>query len=323
MAQEGPSRLAYVGAGGFSSACMYPQLRAHEVELAAVCDLVEGRAQLAAAQYGFRSTYTDYRRMLDEVRPDAVICVGGPHVHYEVGREVLQAGFPLYIQKSPAPSSAQTQELADLAAAAGVVCHVGFNLRQSEAVRRARMAMREEAFGPLTLAIVRYGLVSGPTLQDAVMDQHCHAYDTLRWLAGDVAELDVRVADVPGRRAYVVAARMASGAVATINFTSEQPFRQEFVYFELTGAGGHMLYSHDFDLLTRDPEGPDRHFRRGAYSNDPLAELRWLGYVGDVANFLAAVRGTEPDESPIADAVGTMQLCEAVYRQLQEQGAER
>ncbi len=323
MADDAPLRLAYIGAGNFSNSFMYPQLRTHNVELAAVCDLAEEKAQRAAAQYGFQRVYTDFRRMLEQVQPEAVICVGGPQVHYEVGREVLAAGFPLYVQKSPAPSPDQTQELADLAARHGVVCHVGFNLRQSEAVRQARALAGSEEFGPLTLAIVRYGLVSGPTLENAVMDQHCHAYDTLRRLGGEVDSLEVRVANVPGKRGYVVAARMQSGAVATLNFTSEQPWLQEFFYFELTGTGGHVLYSHDFDLVYRQADAPEQHWRRGVYTGDRVADLRWLGYVPDVANFLAAVRGTEPDESPVADAVGTMELCEEVYWQLQEQGAER
>ncbi|MCE5239241.1 Gfo/Idh/MocA family oxidoreductase [bacterium] len=323
MAQDGPLRLAYIGAGGFTNAFMYPQLRVHSVELAAVCDLVEAKAQQAATQYGFQRVYTDFRRMLDEVQPEAVICVGGPTVHYEIGRQVLEAGFPLYVQKSPAPSAAQTQEMADIAAARGVVCHVGFNLRQSEAVRQARALVGSDEFGPLTMAMVRYGLVSGPTLENAVMDQHCHAYDTLRRLAGEVDDLEVRVANVPGKRAYVVAAHLTNGAVATVNFTSEQPWLQEFFYFELTGTNGHVLYSHDFDLLYRYPEGPEQHWRRGVYTGDRVADLRWLGYVPDVANFLAAVRGTDQDQSPVADAVGTMKLCEAVYHQLQQRGAER
>lgn len=322
MASDHPLRLAYIGAGGFSNGFMYPQLRAHQVTLAAVCDLAEEKAKLAAAQYGFEGVYTDFHRMLDEVQPEAVICVGGPKVHYEVGRQVLQAGFPLYVQKSPAPSSEQTQELADLAATAGVVCHVGFNLRQSEAVRQARQFM-SEGFGPLTLAIVRYGLVSGRTLEDAVMDQHCHAYDTLRHLAGEVEDVEVQVATVSGLRAYVVAARMTSGAVATLNFTSEQPAAQEFFYFEMTGSQGHVLYSHDFDLRCRRPGASETYLRRGVFTGDRLADLRWLGYVQDVANFLAAVRGDEPDLSPIADAVPTMRLCEKVYRKLREQGAEQ
>ncbi|NUQ01892.1 MAG: Gfo/Idh/MocA family oxidoreductase, partial [Armatimonadetes bacterium] len=121
-----PITLCYVGAGGFSNACIYPQLAAHPVRLLGVCDLVEERAQAAARRYGFERVYTDFRTMLETQQPEAVICVGGPQVHYEVGREVLARGLPLYIQKSPAPDAAATRELAALAAAHGVPCHVGF-----------------------------------------------------------------------------------------------------------------------------------------------------------------------------------------------------
>lgn len=314
-------RLCYIGAGGFTNACMYPQLFRHDVELLAVCDLVEEKAQAAAAQYGFGMVYTDFREMLEDEQPDCVICVGGPKVHYEVGREVLERGFPLYVQKSPAPSTGQTQELADLAAAQGLVCHVGFNLRSCAAALAAREAMAEPDFGPVCLGIVRYGLVFGRTLRDAVLDQHCHGFDTLRWLCGEVTDLKVQRSRVPGDRGYVAAAQLAHGGVATVNFTSGQTPNKEFVYFEVTGLNGHYLTCHDFDLTVHRPGQPSALYRTGNYGSN-LRVLEWLGYVADLGNFLAAVRGDEPDRAPIADAVATMALCEEAYRQLREQGAE-
>jgi len=41
-----------------------------------------------------------------------------------------------------------------------------------------------------------------------------------------------------------------------------------------------------------------------------------MGYVGDVANYLAAVKGEEKDASPIRSAIGTMEFCEEVLRQM-------
>lgn len=315
-------RLAYVGAGGFTNAYMYPQLRAHAVDLAGVCDLVAEKAKLAADQYGFAAAYTDFRQMLSETRPEAVICVGGPKVHYEVGREVLKLGYPLYIQKSPAPTAAQTQELADLAASAGVVCHVGLNLRQARAVVAAKEIISRPEFGPVTLVMVRYGLVSGATLKDAVYDQHCHAYDMLRDLGGDVRDLKVQAGSVPGARSYAASAKYASGAAGSINFTSGQIINKEFVYFEVTGTGGHFVTSHDFNLRYRRMDGPDEVLEPGNFAGGLLKELNWLGYVDDLESFLQAVRGEEPDPAPVADAVKTMELCEDAYRQLREQGSE-
>lgn len=314
-------RVAYIGAGAFSNRCIYPQLAAHDVELTAVCDLVEERARAAARQYGFGAVYTDFRKMLEAERPDVVICVGGPVVHYEVGREVLDRGYPLYVQKSPAPTSAQVRELANMAAERGVVCHVGFNLRSCVAGATARKVLANAEFGRPALIIVRYGLVSGATRRDAVMDQHCHAFDLLRWLGGEVAEMTVKLGRVAGDRGYVAAVRFESGAVGTVNFTSAQAPDREFVYFEVTGRQGHYLMSHDFDLRVLAPDRPEEILRRGNYGA-PLAELSWLGYVADLASFFAAVRGEADDICPVADTVNTMALCEEAYRQLRQQGAE-
>lgn len=322
MLDRKPVRLAYIGAGGFTNAFMYPQLRAHAVELVGVCDLVAEKAQQAARQYGFQAAYTDFRKMLDETRPEAVICVGGPKVHYAVGREVLELGYPLYVQKSPAPTAAQTQELADLAAEAGVVCHVGLNLRQARSVVAAKEIRARPEFGPVTLVIVRYGLISGATLKDAVYDQHCHAYDMLRDLGGEIVGLSAQAGSVPGARCYSASVKYASGAVGSVNFTSAQIPTKEFVYFEVTGSGGHYVTSHDFNLRYRRLDGRDEVLEPGNFAGGLLKELQWLGYVDDVESFLQAVRGEAPDPAPVADAVQTMELCEEAYRQLREQGSE-
>lgn len=304
-----PLRVAYIGAGGFTNACMYPQLALHNVSLVAVCDLDQEKAQRAARQYGFERVYTDFWQMLEETRPEAVICVGGPKVHYEVGREVLAAGFALYIQKSPAPSAAQTRELADIAARQGVVCHVGFNLRHSRAVGRAVEIATGDEFGPVTLVGLRYGLVSGATMRDAVMDQHCHGFDTLRRLGGEVAKMTVHPLNITGQRGYAGVVTFKSGAVGTIGFTNGQIIDREFFYFEMTGTDGHMITSHDFDYVYSRRGQADEMGRFGTFAGE-MARLRWLGYVDDLGSFFAAVRGEIKDPSPVADAVATMQLCE-------------
>ena len=315
-------RVGYIGAGGFTNAFVFPQLGLHGVDLAAVCDLDEAKARRAQARYGFRSVYTDFRAMLEQEKPDAVFCVGGPKVHYGVGMEVLDRGFPMYVQKPPAATSAETREMADLAAKRGVVCHVGFNLRSAPAARQAREILGSEEFGAPQMGLFRYGLCFGATFTDVVIDQHCHLVDLARFLMGDVAEATAVRSGREGARDYVVALRFASGAVGTLNFTSGQVIEKEFLYFEVTGKGT-FLHSHGCAELTwlraqpgpwwRDPQA-DYSFRRGAYGG--LGMLETLGYVSDVASFLAAVKGEEEDRSPVASTVGTMEVCEEILRQV-------
>jgi predicted dehydrogenase len=314
-------KLCYIGAGGFSNACIYPQLHRHPLRLAAVCDLVEDKALDAQRKYGFERVYTDFHAMLDAERPDAVICIGGPKVHYAVGMQVLDRGIPLYVQKSPADTAAQVREMADLASGKGVVCHVGFNIRSSVAVQRAREATQRPDFGLPNMMIFRYGLCFGATLRDVVMDQHCHATDTVRYLMGDAEAVAVERGRCEGITHYAVMVRFTSGAVGTISFTEGQQADKEFLYFEITGQNGHFLISHDLDLVYR--KGPageaDEVYTHGTYGYQPM--LEWYGYVADLANFVAAVQGEAPDRTPIADTVGSMELCEEIYRQLREAGA--
>ncbi|MCB9784239.1 MAG: Gfo/Idh/MocA family oxidoreductase [Candidatus Omnitrophica bacterium] len=316
-------KIAYIGAGGFTNAFMYPQLKHHDIDLLAVCDLDEAKARDAERRYGFKKVYTDYVEMLDKEKPDAVFCVGGPKVHHPIGLEVLQRGFPLYVQKPPASSSAKAQEMADAAKQSGVVCHVGFNLRFAPAIRKAKEIIGGGEFGTPLEGIFRYGLASTPDFRFNVIDQHCHIMDTTRYLMGDPNTVSALRSGIENARDYVAALRFESGAVGTVNCTSGQPFEKEFLYFEVTGEGN-LLFSHGFDELVwrrgmdhpwwKDPR-PEQVFNRGGYGLD--LHLETFGYVGDVDNFLGAVKGEQEDLSPVSDTVGTLKLCEEILAQLE------
>ncbi len=317
-------KVAYIGAGGFTSHFIFPQLECHDVDLAAVCDLDEAKAERAHKRFGFKSVYTDFRQMLEREQPDAVFCVGGPHVHHPVGLEVLDRGFPLYVQKPPAPTSAETKEMADMAARRGVVCHVGFNLRTAPAFLQARRIMLEEPFGSPLMAMFRYGLCSDPTVRGYVMDQHVHLTDLARYMMGEVEELTAIKSSRLGAKDYVVALRFTSGAVGTMNFTSGQPIEKEFIYMEVTGEDS-LLISHGVDELiwkrAYDAQPwwksnqPDWHYKHGGFGFDVTREA--FGYLGDVDNFLGAVKGEQPDLAPIADTINSVALCEEILRQIE------
>lgn len=315
-------RIAYIGAGAFTNAFMFPQLSRHDLELAAVCDLDETKALAAQKKYGFGTVYNDYRKMLEAEKPQAVFCVGGPKVHYEIGLEVLDRGFPLYVQKPPAPSSAAVREMAGLATRKGVVCHVGFNLRSAPATLQARQILKESEFGRPLLGIFRYGLASTPSISFNVKDQHCHLVDTARFLMGEIESANAVFNGTPEGRDYVVALRFASGAVGTLNFTSGQPFEKEFLYFEITGEGS-FLSSHGFERLSwtrslnqtwwKEPKA-DMVYTHGAYGFDVMLEM--YGYIGDVDNFIGAVKGEQQDLCPITDTGNTVAVGEEILSQI-------
>ena len=318
-----PVRVGYIGAGLFTTHFIHHQLARHDVDLVAICDLDEEKARQSQRRFGFREVYTDFRRMLETEKPDAVFCVGGPVVHHEVGLEVLERGFPLYVQKPPALTAAATRELAAAADQSGVACHVGFNLRFTPAVMQARRIIGDPEFGHPLLGIFRYGLASNESMTTNVIDQHCHIIDLALHLLGGVEEMHVVRSGLPGGRDYAVALRFRSGAVGTINCTSGQILEKEFLYFEVTGEAS-LLTSHGADTLTwrkahpypwwKDPAPDLVYGRGGGWGIDVMWE--GYGYVGDVSNFIETVAGREQDLSPVQSTVETMELCEEILRQM-------
>ncbi len=312
-------KIGYIGAGGFSGRFIHPQLAQHGVELAALCDLAEERARRAAACHGFARVYTDFRAMLECERPDAVFCVGPQDMQYQVGLQVLRMGFPLYVQKPAAISSERVREMAAAADAAGVVCHVGFNLRSAPSVRRTRDLLASDEFGAVTLAIFRYGLMSRHIWREAILDQHVHIIDLLLHLLGDAEVRSVTPILQDGPRGYAATLQLASGAVASLNTTSEMDATDEFIAFEITGRDGHTVFSHDGDLRYHRSDGDDVSMTMGTWN--PQRLIHWFGYFDDVAGFLAAVRGEAEDICPIADTVRTMEVAERIIELCHEGGA--
>ena len=313
-------RICVVGAGRFCTRRILSQLDQHEVVPVAVCDLVEDKAKAAQAKFGFARTYTDFRLMLDKEGPDAVFCIGGPDVHYPVGKEVLRMGFPLYTQKPPCHTGVQAREMALLAEESDVVYHVGFNLRSAPVAIKAKQLAAQDDFGGPRCMIMRYGLAGTPKRR-GILDQHGHAYDFVRFMLGPLSVANVVQSGFDDSINYIATVKSDTGAVGTIVCTHGNMPDKEFLFFELTGKQG-IIYTHDFHALEYlrpgDPaETPNHVYRRGMYQLD---DLHWLGYYEDVRNFFAAVRGDEPDRSPIADAVNTMEAAEQIVGQVGQEG---
>ena len=73
-------RLALIGAGGMANSVHYPSLLEFpDVEMAGISDLMEEKLKATADKFHIEKTFTDYKKMLDEIEPDAVYILMLPH----------------------------------------------------------------------------------------------------------------------------------------------------------------------------------------------------------------------------------------------------
>jgi len=195
-----PLRLGFVGAGAMATYAIYPALHFAPIRLQAVCDVEEERAKAAAATFGARRYYRDYRKMWDDQDLEAVVVQMHPRHRQTIVRDALEAGLHVFVPKPPALSLEATRELSEVSRRTGRMVMVNFQRRFSFGVTRARAMMAEPSFGGLRQLLcsfcsgaydeVRGRDYDGP-VHAYVLDFAVHHLDLARYLGGEGDREDV------------------------------------------------------------------------------------------------------------------------------------
>jgi predicted dehydrogenase len=180
----------------------FPQLGLRPA-LIAVADDVPGRADEAAAQYGFATATRDWRELTTDPRVRAVSIAAPNFLHREMGVELARAGKHLWIEKPVGLTSADARAVADAARHAGVQATVGFNYRNAPAVEAARELIAGGGLGAVTHA--RFRLFSDYAAHPegaltwrferarggsgVLGDLASHGVDLVRYLLGEIESL--------------------------------------------------------------------------------------------------------------------------------------
>lgn len=123
--------------------------------LVAVAEEVPGRAEEAAAQFGFASATRDWREVAADPRVEAVSVTAPNFLHREIGVAMAEAGKHLWIEKPVGLSAGDARAVADAVAKAGVQGTVGFNYRNAPAVEAARELIASGELGTVTHVRIR------------------------------------------------------------------------------------------------------------------------------------------------------------------------
>lgn len=180
----------------------YPRLPLRP-ELVTVAEEVPGRAEEAAAQYGFATATRDWRDVAADPRVHAVSITAPNFLHGEIGVAMAAAGKHLWIEKPVGLSGADARAVADAVAAAGVQAAVGFNYRNAPAVEAARELIASGGIGRITHARVRllsdyaahpdgaltWRYERGRGGSGVLGDLASHGADLAYFLLGDIASL--------------------------------------------------------------------------------------------------------------------------------------
>jgi predicted dehydrogenase len=175
----------------------YPE--ALPVRLVSVADDVPGRAEAAAAQFGFSAHTADWRALLTDPAVEAVSITVPNFLHREIGAAFVAAGKHVWIEKPVGLSASDARAIASAGAAVQVA--VGFNYRHAPAVARAREMLSAGRIGDVTHARFRLhsdyaappdGALSWRFTRErggngVLGDLGSHGVDLVRYLLGEIA----------------------------------------------------------------------------------------------------------------------------------------
>lgn len=311
-------RVAMIGAGSMANRVHYPSLASFaDVEIAAICDLDPTRLTATGEKNGVERRYSDYRRMAEEVAPDAVYAIGQPHLMYDIWHWCLSEGLNLCIEKPMGITLHQARSLAWLAERKGCITQVSFQRRASPLAVQLRDACLQR--GPIVHAQCSFFKCEiQPYLhaRDRMLDDGVHAIDTLRWLCGgEVAEVQSRTRRVQTPDINFISALLGFDNGATGVLVNSWSSGRRIFRVEMHAPG---------ICAEADLEGEGRVYADGDTAGRPYAARRVAGsdelyiYGGFQAKnreFIDAVKSRTLPSSHFGDALKTMEVAERILAQ--------
>jgi predicted dehydrogenase len=213
MAGSERLRAGVVGAGHMGQYHVLVFAELWDVELVGVVDIDPGRASRVADHYDTRA-FGDHRDLIGAI--DVASIAVPTEQHFQVARDLLEAGISVLVEKPITPTLEDARELYAIARRAGAVLHVGHVERFNGAVQ----ALKEIVERPLLVESRRLGPFAPRVQKDSVvMDLMIHDIDIVlglvdavpRRVAAAGSSVDSAVADVANVQVW-----FDSGTIATI-----------------------------------------------------------------------------------------------------------
>ncbi len=147
-------KMGLIGCGWYGMVMLNAALKTGEVEAVALCDvdndhLEKSAANIEKAQGSRPKTYKHYQELLDQPGLEAVIIATPPHWHALPFIAACQKKLAIYLEKPVAYDIREGQAMLAAARKSGVVVQVGFQRRQSEAIRQAARYLQDGNAGKI------------------------------------------------------------------------------------------------------------------------------------------------------------------------------
>ena len=353
-------KVAVIGTGMIATAGHIPAWKnlGDEVELVAVADLHQDRAELVARTEGIPRAFGDWRRMLAESRPDIVSVCTPNALHRDPTIAALESGAHVLCEKPIATSLADAQAMFAAAEKAGRTLFVGQSSRFFEKSRAAHEIAASGRLGSIyfgeTTSMRRRGIPTWGQFHmkefsggGPIYDLGVHTIDLLYWLMGNprVEAVSCLTWTKFGNRDEGLATSLAESG-APLGVLTPRPFDpREFdvedmaaALIRLQGGASIIMKTSWAANIPQETSSTTVLGTAGGLSMDPLTlvtnegryqanlvaqvpadrAVMFAGHWGETAHFVRVLRGEEQLMVRKEEVLNVMATLDALYRSAAE-----
>lgn len=248
-------RYALIGVGANVYGMHQPGLELDTAEIAAICDL-RGDVNERVHNEWNAPAYTDYRQMIDEVKPDVVVVMTPHPLHAPMSIYALEAGCHVLVEKPMADEVAQAEAMIAAAEKAGKVLAVNFQQRLRPEIIAAKQLISSGGLGKIqhvdikitwTRTALYYSEVDwrGTWTGEGgavLLNQAPHELDLLCHLIGRPARVfawtRTTVHDIECEDTIQAMVEWENGALGSLHISTAEAGQPQ--RFEIIGTGGHL-----------------------------------------------------------------------------------
>ncbi len=149
-----------------------------QMELLALCDVDAERLQAAADRYGVTRCFSDYRSLIDELKPDVLAVATRCRERTAIVEYAVESGVRgIHAEKPFSRNLSDCRRALKAVERNGACLSYGTTRRWMDAYRQARALLQQGAIGELQEIAIEFG-------RAPLLWSHPHAVDTLLFLNG-------------------------------------------------------------------------------------------------------------------------------------------
>ena len=313
----GKVRIGVIGCGSLANSQHYPSLtEMRDVQVVALCDILEPALNATGDKFNISNRYTDYRKMIEKHKLDCVFCILRPQHLYDIVMHLLRNKLHVFIEKPPGVTRYQTESMARVARENKCLTMVGFNRRFMPMLVQAKKAVERK--GPMNACVATFykdGKAAGYDCyaMDILSCDTIHAVDSLRWMAGSEAKSVascVATYDDVAPNSYYTLVRFENGVTGVLlaNWatggrvhTFEMHTRGASAFLNPSTEGVLNINGKTKVVTTQEAAGSDQN-------------RKYYGFYGEDHHFIDCIKKKKQPVCNFDDAAKTMALVEAIYQ---------